>query len=166
MLRPFFSITALLLTSFVMSQTPVRLEIKTLPAYHPSDAAIYVAGSFNGWNPQDKNYQFQRTDKGDYYIDLKLADGKYEYKVTRGGWDKAECKKGGGFSENRVLLIPGETNVQLNIGEWADRFPSKPRVSTAGKNVHIIDTAFLIPQLKRVRRVWIYLPEDYNNSAN
>jgi len=166
MLRPFFSITALLLTSFVMSQNPVRLEIKALPAYHPSDAAIYIAGSFNGWNPQDKNYQFQRTDKGDYYIDLKLADGKYEYKVTRGGWDKAECKKGGGFSENRVLLIPGETNVQLNIGEWADRFPSKPRVSTAGKNVHIIDTAFLIPQLKRVRRVWIYLPEDYNNSAN
>ncbi len=34
------------------------------------------------------------------------------------------------------------------------------RVSTASKNVHIIDTAFSIPQLGRVRRIWIYLPED------
>jgi predicted alpha/beta superfamily hydrolase len=166
MLRPFFSVTTLLLSSLVMPQTLVRLEIKTLPSYHASGSDIYVAGSFNGWNPQDNNYRFQRTDKGDYYIDLKLADGKYEYKITRGGWDKAECKKGGGFSANHELIVPGETNIQLNIEEWADRFPSKPRVSTANKNVHIIDTAFLIPQLQRVRRVWIYLPEGYGNSTS
>lgn len=36
----------------------------------------------------------------------------------------------------------------------------KVRVSTASKNVHIIDTAFSMPQLGRVRRIWIYLPED------
>jgi predicted alpha/beta superfamily hydrolase len=51
------------------------------------------------------------------------------------------------------------------VEEWADRFPAKPRVSTAGKNVRIIDTAFLIPQLKRVRRVWICLPPGYAGSA-
>src|SRR5258706_10545639 len=118
MLRSFLLFTTLQSTLFVMSQTLVRLEIRTLPAYHPSGSEIYIAGSFNGWNPQDKNYQLQRTGKGDYYIDLKLADGKYEYKITRGGWDKAECKKGGGFSANRVLIVPGETNVQLDIEEW------------------------------------------------
>jgi predicted alpha/beta superfamily hydrolase len=36
---------------------------------------------------------------------------------------------------------------------------------TAGKNVTVIDTAFFIPQLKRTRRVWIYLPESYNAPA-
>ena len=149
-----------------MAQQTVRLEIKSLPPYHPSGSDIYAAGSFNGWNPQDNNYRFQRTDKGDYYLDLKLADGKYEYKITRGGWDKGECGKGGGFVANRLLTVPGETNIQLNVDEWADRFPSKPRVSTANKNVHIIDTAFLIPQLQRVRKIWIYLPEDYAGSKD
>src|SRR5258706_7967122 len=166
MLRSFLLFTTLQSTLFVMSQTLVRLEIRTLPAYHPSGSDIYVAGSFNGWNPQDKNYRFQKTDKGDYYIDLKLADGKHEYKITRGGWDNAECKKGGGFSSNRVLAIPDESSVVLNIEEWADRFPAKPRVSTANKNVHIVDTAFMIPQLQRVRRVWIYLPEGYAGSKD
>jgi predicted alpha/beta superfamily hydrolase len=35
---------------------------------------------------------------------------------------------------------------------------------TVSKNVTVIDTAFFIPQLKRTRRVWIYLPESYNAS--
>lgn len=149
-----------------MSQSTVRLEIKMLPEYHPSGSDIFIAGSFNGWNPQDKNYQFQRNNKGDYYFDLKLADGKYEYKITRGAWDKAECKKGGVGSSNRILVIPGEVTIQLNIEEWDDRFPSQPRKSTASKNVHIVDTAFVIPQLKRVRRIWVYLPEGYDNSKD
>jgi predicted alpha/beta superfamily hydrolase len=64
----------------------------------------------------------------------------------------------------RVLILPANATVQLDIEEWADRFPAKPKVSTASKNVKIIDTAFLIPQLKRTRRVWIYLPQGYNSS--
>jgi predicted alpha/beta superfamily hydrolase len=35
---------------------------------------------------------------------------------------------------------------------------------TASKNVHIIDTAFYMPQLGRYRRIWLYLPESYKTS--
>lgn len=160
------AVSPLLFASSVMSQSSVRLEIKSLPQYHPAGSDIYAAGSFNGWNPQDNNFRFQRTASGDYYLDLKLADGKYEYKITRGGWDKGESKKGGGFVDNRVLIVPGASTVQLNIEDWSDRFPSKPRTSTAGKNVRIIDTAFVIPQLQRVRRIWIYLPDGYTDSRD
>ncbi|MDP4261796.1 MAG: alpha/beta hydrolase-fold protein [Bacteroidota bacterium] len=163
--KPLLYIFVLLLASPVMSQSTVRIEIKKLPAYHPSGSEIYIAGSFNDWNAQDKNYRFQKTAKGDYYINLKLNDGKYEYKIARGSWDKAECKKGGAFLPNHDLVVPGDTVIQLDIEEWSDRFPAKPRVSTASKNVHIIDTAFVIPQLKRIRRVWIYLPEGYEKSG-
>jgi len=52
----------------------------------------------------------------------------------------------------------------LTIDEWADRFPASPKKSTASKNVKTIDTAFLIPQLKRTRRICIYLPENYDLS--
>ena len=75
-----------------------------------------------------------------------------------------ECKKGGAGIENRSLKVEADATLELNIEEWADRFPAKPKVSTASKNVHIIDTAFLIPQLKRVRRVWVYLPAGYSLS--
>ncbi len=36
--------------------------------------------------------------------------------------------------------------------------------STASIHVHIIDTAFFIPQLNRNRRIWIYLPKAYSSS--
>ncbi len=35
------------------------------------------------------------------------------------------------------------------------------KVHTASPNVKIIDTAFFIPQLNRKRRIWIYLPPEY-----
>ena len=127
------AVSPLLFASSVMSQSSVRLEIKSLPQYHPGGSDIYAAGSFNGWNPQDKNYRFERTDNGSYYLNLKLADGKYEYKITRGGWDKGECKNGGGFVDNRVLIVPGTSRVLLDIEEWSDRFPAKPKTSTATK---------------------------------
>lgn len=141
------------------------MEIKTLPSYHPGGSDIFLAGSFNGWNPQDEKYRFEKDAQGNYYIDLTLADGVYEYKLTRGGWDKAESEKDGSGAPNRVLNIPADTIITLVVKEWADRFPAAPKKSTASKQVHIIDTAFLIPQLKRTRRVWIYLPKGYAKNA-
>ena len=62
------------------------------------------------------------------------------------------------------MKLSSDTVINLTIEEWADHFAKKPRASTASKNVHVIDTAFLIPQLKRTRRIWIYLPPGYNSS--
>ena len=41
---------------------------------------------------------------------------------------------------------------------------SEPRPSTARAGVSVLDTAFAMPQLKRTRRVWVYLPPDYATS--
>lgn len=97
-------------------------------------------------------------------FETKLAGGMYEFKITRGDWAKVECKKTGADIPNRFLKLSSDTTINLVVEEWADRFVRKPRVSTASKNVHIIDTAFLIPQLNRVRRVWVYLPPGYDIS--
>ena len=37
--------------------------------------------------------------------------------------------------------------------------------STAAENVSIMDENFEMPQLNRTRRIWIYLPPDYNESS-
>jgi predicted alpha/beta superfamily hydrolase len=95
-----------------------------------------------------------------------LNSGSHEFKLTRGSWDKVECKKDGSDIQNRQIHVEGNSEISISVEEWKDRFPGKPKMSTAGKNVHIIDTAFLIPQLNRVRRIWIYLPESYSTGKN
>lgn len=166
MTRSLFCIILLLFLSLsAISQHNILLRVESLPSYHSSGNDIYLAGSFNGWNPQDAKYKFQKDEKGNYFFDLKLDNGTYEYKITRGGWDKVECWKNGAGIENRILKLSSDTVISLTIEEWADRFLTQPKKSTASKNVHIIDTAFVIPQLKRIRRVWIYLPEGYDKTS-
>lgn len=157
-------LATLIIAVAVFAQHTIKLEIKTLPSYHSQKDFIYAAGSFNGWNPQDAQYKFQKDDKGNYVLNLQLNPGSYEYKITRGGWDKVECKAQGIGVANRIIKVEGPAAVEINVEEWQDQFPPLKRAGTSSKNVHIIDTAFWMPQLKRKRRVWIYLPEDYATS--
>src|SRR5512139_2020019 len=159
----------MLLATVGTAQQKIRIKLNSVPENTPANSSIFIAGSFNGWNPQDKNYQFQKNDKG-YFIDLSLTQDSYEYKITRGGWDKVECTFDGKDISNRVLRIDEATETTLvqmfSIAGWKDLFASskQPAKSTAGKNVMIIDTAFFIPQLRRTRRVWVYVPPTYNSS--
>ena len=41
---------------------------------------------------------------------------------------------------------------------------SQEKKSTATENVKIISENFDVPQLKTTRRIWIYLPKDYETS--
>jgi predicted alpha/beta superfamily hydrolase len=158
-----FFLIFLLITFSVASQQKVRIEINSLPANTPATSAIFIAGNFNNWDPQSKNYQFQKNEKG-YFLELLLYTGAYEYKITRGSWDKVECNKEGSDIGDRTLKVETDTAVDLSIDGWKDLFDSLPKKSTANKNVSIIDTSFFIPQLNRTRRVWIYLPTSYTNS--
>jgi len=147
--------------SSLPAQNTVRFEIKSLPAFHPDGSNIYAAGSFNNWNPRDENYKFTTDTKGNYFLELKLNAGSYEFKITRGGWDKVECKKNGGGMGNRSLKIEADAAIELNIEDWQDRFPAKPKISSASKNVQIMAEEFWIGELMSIRRIWIYLPPDY-----
>ena len=144
---------AVFFVSTALSQNFVRLEIKSLPSYHAPNENIYLAGSFNNWNPADEQYKFKKANSGNYFLELKLPAAQYEYKITRGSWEKVECKKGGDNIANRILIIPSATTIQLSVEDWADHITKKVKTSTASKNVHIIDTAFWMPQLKRTRRI-------------
>lgn len=147
-----------LLSIIAMAQNNVRITLNTLPEFHTSSNNIYIAGSFNNWNPQNEQFKFQQDEKGNYFINLKLTPGSYDYKITRGGWDKVECTKNGEGIANRILKVEVDVTAEINVEGWQDQFNAKHKLSTASRNVHIIDTAFWIPQLKRNRRVWIYVP--------
>lgn len=158
MIRSVFFCVAIFLAFILNAQHTIRVVIKYLPSSHTIGSSVYIAGSFNNWNPQNEQFKFQQDEKGNYFIILKLTPGSYEYKLTRGGWDKVECTKNGTGIANRILKVDADARVEINIEGWQDQFNTKPKISTASKNVHIIDTVFWIPQLKRKRRIWIYVP--------
>jgi predicted alpha/beta superfamily hydrolase len=159
-----FALLQTMITINAMAQHLVTFKITSLPQYHSAGADIYLAGSFNGWNPQDAAYRFTKNNQGNYFINLSLADGNYEFKLTRGGWETVECKEHGASIDNHRLTVASDTTIDVAVEEWTDRFPAKQKESTASKNVRLVDAAFLIPQLKRTRKIWIYLPENYHTS--
>lgn len=126
-----------------------------------SPNGYFLAGSFNGWNPGDSAYLFTKDQNGAYRLDLGLQPGKYEFKITCGSWDKAECHMDGQSIANRFLEVSGDANIELTPEAWTDQFKKPVKHSTAGKRVMILDTAFNMPQLKRHRAIRIYLPVDY-----
>jgi predicted alpha/beta superfamily hydrolase len=155
----------LVVTGFgVQAQYKVTLRIKSLPSYHKQGDPVFLAGSFNNWNPGQKEARFERSAESGYALTLMAPKGKHEYKVTRGSWDQSEAGANGAPSPNRVADISSDTTIEIAVEHWTDHFPKKEKVSTASKNVHVIDKAFYMPQLNRYRRVWIYLPRDYTTA--
>ncbi len=161
MRNPLLLLLMLMVWSTSHTQYKVKIELTADAPVNPGDT-LYIAGSFNGWNPRDPHFSFREGG----FLQINLPAGSYEYKITRGSWGKVECKTDGSGMANRLLKLESDTVLRLMVEEWADRIPPKPKRSTASNQVHILDTAFFIPKLNRTRRVWIYLPENYKADNN
>jgi predicted alpha/beta superfamily hydrolase len=126
---------------------------------------IYVAGSFNNWNPADAAYRLT-ADGGAYVITLPAIRGAVEFKFTRGSWETVELDSAGNGVQNRSVIVPeGGATYTAAVAGWQDPAKVRPRPSTARSTVSVLDTAFAMPQLGRTRKVWIYLPPDYATSG-
>lgn len=157
--------TVLIYSSLPAQQT-VRIELGSIPANTPENSSVYLAGNFNGWNPKNEKYQFQKNGNV-YSIELLLKAGNYEFKITRGDWNKVESTSEGKDISNRTLNVGADNKVVIKIDGWKDLLNTagSKQMSTANQNVKVIDTAFFIPQLNRTRRIWVYLPNGYNSSG-
>jgi predicted alpha/beta superfamily hydrolase len=156
-------IELLLIGLISFAQYKVTFVIDRLPSYHQSSGKIFLVGSFNNWNPHDDKMEL-KTINGKPGITIELNKGMYEYKFTEGSWEKVESLDKGFPTENRKIIVGSDTIIHSEVEHWADHFPKKEKISTASKNVHVIDNSFYIPQLDRHRRIWIYLPASYNTS--
>jgi len=162
---------SILITALLFFATPVSAQhtvnfiVKDLPDYHDNNEPIYMASSFNNWNPQHENYRFGRNEMGQYVLALSLPAGQHEFKLTRGGWNNAETAKGGASLPNRMINISSDMQVEISVADWADNFETALAVSTANAQVKILDTSLYMPQLNRSRRIWIYLPPGYETST-
>lgn len=147
--------------SFLFAQFTLRLVVDSVATRKLDD--VYVAGDFNNWTPGDLHYKmkpFGGTRR--VFVFKDVPAGKFEFKFTRGGWDKVETTAKGEDVANHEVEVNGDTSLMFSIAGWHDDYPDKPKPNTATAQVLVLDTAFAIPQLDRTRRVWIYLPKSYN----
>jgi predicted alpha/beta superfamily hydrolase len=127
-------------------------------------ARINLAGSFNGWNPDDGKYQFTKQENT-WEITLdNVGKGIHQFKCTQGSWETVEDSTNGVDIANRIVNLQSDTTIYITTHSWKRVEDTKPRKHTASANVHVISDSFYMPQLKRKRKVWIYLPSNYATS--
>lgn len=152
--------TMFLLRSF--SQNTIKIQVSKKDSLSAIDEPLYIAGSFNQWEPSNPKYQLKKDAAGTWSIKLTSPKNDIlEFKFTRGSWDKVESQPDGADVPNHAIKVQGDTAVKYIIQSWKDEHVEKPRLHTATSQVQIIDTAFYLKALGVHRRVWLYLPKDY-----
>jgi transglutaminase-like putative cysteine protease len=97
----------------------------------PADSAVYVAGTFNGWNPADPNYRLTALGREEYTLTLpETVRGPVEFKFTLGSWETVETDGAGGEVSNRRFTVPASGAATYNavVAGWRD---GSPRCSVA-----------------------------------
>ena len=107
-------LVAFVLFHVVEAQYTLRLVVDKVATKQLDE--IYVAGSFNNWNPSDQNYKLKPFGNNRKAIVLKnLAPGKYQFKFTRGSWQKGETTAKGADIENREIELNQDVSENITI---------------------------------------------------
>ncbi|MGB0839142.1 MAG: alpha/beta hydrolase-fold protein, partial [Chitinophagales bacterium] len=149
----------------------LQITLAPIPENTPAEDTLYLAGNFNGWQPNHPDYQFTKQTNGTYaYVFTNIANHKtqtFAFKITRGSWQKVEGNENGQVQPNHLFnYAPDKTQLDVEIKSWEDLFEGEkiPATSTRTKNVQIMSPDFDLPQLHRQRRIWVYLPPDYEKT--
>ncbi len=143
------------------SWSQLTINVTSVPANTPQDDEIYIAGNFNGWDPGNAAYKLTDNGNGTWYITFTPDAGTLQFKFTRGSWETVEGNAQGQFIPNRTLSYGGGLQTEnLTIAGWEGNGGG----STLEENAYILSEDFEIPQLNRTRRIWLYLPPDYETT--
>jgi len=151
------------------AQAQTTLRVVAVPAATPAGQPLYVAGSFNDWQPAASGYALARQPDGTYQLTLPATvRGPQEFKFTRGSWATGEADaQFRAVPNRRADLGAAPATLTFRVAAWQDQrpgaaAPAGPRPHTAAANVRVLADAFPLPQLPgRTRRVWLYLPPGY-----
>jgi predicted alpha/beta superfamily hydrolase len=160
MIARFLSSLMLLITVSTWAQ--MTIVVSTTPQLTPLRDTLYVAGSFNNWNPRDENFRMELGPNGYSVLINGVSGQSYNYKITRGSWPTVEGSTTGGFIADRSLIYQSGATETISVLGWED-IGGNPTIT---EHVRILDSNFHIPQLQRNRRIWISFPPDYFTSAN
>ena len=153
----------LLIFNAIIAFSQLTINITSIPVNTPVADRIYIAGTFNNWNPGDTSMILKRQNDGSYRIVLTPSTGTHKCKFTRGSWATVEGTAQGTVIQDRVFEYNGTpSTISWFIAGWENQGTA---TSTAAVNVRIMNAAFEIPQLSRTRRIWIYTPPQYQTDT-
>lgn len=152
---------SILLCSLFSMAAQVTIIVTSIPQNTPAGENIYIAGNFNGWDPGDPASVLIENGQGQPQIILE-GTGGIEFKFTRGSWETVEGNENGQYLPNRTFTFGSTDTLELQILSWEDQGGGN---HTAAENVVIMDEDFPMPQFSRTRRIWLYLPPDYETSG-
>jgi len=150
-----------LICSLAMMAAQVTIIVTSIPQNTPAGENIYIAGNFNGWNPGDPASMLTENGQGQPQIILE-GTGGIEFKFTRGSWETVEGNANGQYLPNRTFTFGATDTLEVQILSWEDQGGSN---HTAAENVVVMDEDFFMPQFNRTRRIWLYMPPDYETSG-
>ncbi len=163
MKRTILTTTMIITFSVLLSQ--VNFIVNSIPDYTPSEDIIYIAGDLNGWDPGNPDFAMVKSTSDSWEITLpnEPTGTIIQFKFTRGNWNIVEKGAQGEEVANREFVYGNGDTVFVEIFNWADNGGGGN--STAAENVSVMDDNFHMPQLNRDRRIWIYLPPDYDSNS-
>ncbi len=147
------SVTGTAQVTFVLNKIPDNTYKKE----------IFITGNFDNWSG-GKDYRLEKKGKDEFSITLPPFSFSLEFKFTAGNWDLVETNEDGQDIENRSYRFDKENDtVFIEIKGW--KMEGGIRKETKTDNVILLaedipnDPSALIN-----RKIWAYLPPDYNNS--
>lgn len=98
----------------------VTLVIESLPANTPKESVLYLGGDINGWQCNQRQFQFKKTKDGKWTLTIPRNGDKLEYKICRGTWESAELNETGTEPLQRELRFGEQDSVLISVHSWAD----------------------------------------------
>ena len=115
-------LTLLLLSCSAFAFGKIRLEVRVIAPLPLPESGLYLAASFNNWNPGDPAFKLTRQRSDLYYIELDQELLHFEYKLTQGSWAYVESDSTGTFIPSRKYdFSPQQKLVQIEIVGWEKR---------------------------------------------
>jgi hypothetical protein len=103
----------------------VKFEVKIPQGSLQNNNSIFLAGSFNCWNPHDSLYIMKKAGEDLYSITIPVLDGKkYEYKYTQGDWNSVEISLDSTSIENRHMIARDGLVIKDTVLKWNSIQPS------------------------------------------
>ncbi|MEM7574808.1 MAG: alpha/beta hydrolase-fold protein [Bacteroidota bacterium] len=164
MIKSFLFSSILICSPWVLA-AQLTIVLDQIPANTPANAPIHIAGNFQGWLADSPDYQLLFDAEQEWHhITLDLEIGDHQFKFTRGEWTKVEGDANGNVVPNRDYSYSGPDTIYLQVLGWEDLSGGNSSNSTAAENVSILSEDFYMSELDRYRRIWLYLPPDYESS--
>ena len=133
-----------------------------IPADTPPGDALYLAGTFNNWNPADPSYVLTRTADfatGSWVFTNGL---KLEYKITRGSWQAVEKASDGREIANHQATVAPRLELTHKVGTWADT----DYRDDAFYDERIERVDFFSQSLAMTRTFYVYVPPEVRSDPD